>query len=103
MPRYNEPPTASEMEADCPFEPEIVDLIVEERERQIKLAHGGDTNEFDRRNTKNDWVAYITAYAGRAAEKVGRNERQGEGFSDNLIKVAALCIAALEAEQRGWC
>lgn len=77
---------------------DIIDAILKERERQIELAHGGDTDEFDAGNSHNDWIAYIVAYAGRAAEKVFRNEREGQTFRENIIKVAALCLAALEAE-----
>ena len=62
-----------------------------ERERQIVLRHGGDTAECDKQNTSNDWVAYISTYAGRATAKVGLN------FRTNMIKVAALAVAAIEA------
>ena len=79
----------------------IVGRILAERERQITLAHGGDTDAFDKANSRNDWIAYICAYAGRAAEKVKRNEREGQTFSDNLIKVGALVLAALEADTKG--
>lgn len=73
-----------------------------ERERQLWLAHGGDTNEFDKQNTQNDWIAYITAYAGRAAENVARNYGE-DGFRRNMIKVAALAVAAISAYDKGWC
>jgi len=79
----------------------IVISIIAERERAIVLAHGGDTNAFDKTNSRNDWIAYICAYAGRAAEKVARNEREGQTFSDNLVKVGALVLAALEADIKG--
>jgi len=81
----------------------IDDQILVERKRQGTLAIGGDTDAFDRTNTQNDWVAYIVAYAGRAAQKVKRNERENQSFRDNIIKVAALCQAALEAHDKGWC
>ncbi|MAT51427.1 MAG: hypothetical protein CMK32_09625 [Porticoccaceae bacterium] len=61
----------------------------------------------------NDWVAYITAYAGRAAEKVYRNQRESElngkdscdkkRFRENMVKVAALALAAIEAHENGYC
>jgi len=77
--------------------------IVSERERQIQLAHGGDTASFDETNTKNDWIAYINAYLGRASDRVFRNEREGQSFRDNMVKAAALALAAIEAHDRGFC
>jgi len=65
---------------------EILQMIEGERERQIKLAHGGDTDGFDKGNSRNDWIAYIIAYAGRASEKVFRNEREGCDFKEYMIK-----------------
>jgi hypothetical protein len=50
----------------------------------------------DEVNTVNDFVAYITAYAGRAAEKVRRNEREGVTSRDMFVKVGALAVAAIE-------
>ena len=75
---------------------EVLDALRQERQRQLDLEHGGDTDAFDQLNTKNDWVAYITAYAGRAADKCARNEREGQAFHDNILKAAALCVAALQ-------
>ena len=77
--------------------------VDEERQRQVGLAHGGSTEEFDRGNSRNDWVSYIVAYAGRAAGKVARNERQGEDFRENMVKVGALAVAAIEAYDKGYC
>ena len=83
---------------------EILNEILAERIRQIKFCKdGGDTNAFDKTNTKNDWVAFIAAYAGRASSKVFRNERQLEDFRTNMIKVAALSLAAIEAHDQGLC
>ncbi len=75
----------------------IIEEVVAERERQILLSHGGNTEKFDMQNTQNDWVAYICAYAGRAADKCKRNESEGCSFRTNMIKVAALAVAAIEA------
>lgn len=79
------------------------DDVVAERARQLELKHGGDTDSFDKSNSKNDWIAYVTAYAGRASDKVARNEREGQSFRDNMVKAAALCIAAIEAYDAGHC
>ena len=42
----------------------------------------------------NDWVAYITTYAGRATNAM-RNLKDSCEFRPNIIKVAALAVAAL--------
>lgn len=81
----------------------IIQQILAERERQLHLAHGGDTEAFDKGNSKNDWIAYVNAYIGRAAEKVFRNEKEGHEFRANMVKAAALCVAAIEASDKGYC
>jgi len=82
----------------------IVDEILKERARQIDVCkHGGDTNDFDKGNSRNDWIAYVTAYLGRAGHQVARNEREQQEFRDNMIKAAALCLAALESHDKGHC
>lgn len=77
--------------------------ILAERGRSVRLAHGGDTEAFDRGNTRNDWVSYVTAYTGRAADKVSRNEREGQMFRENMIKAAALCLSAVINHDKGYC
>ena len=77
--------------------------ISKERIRQIGLAYGGDTEEFDKLNSKNDWVAYIAAYIGRAADKVISNHNTERTFRENMVKAGALCIAAIEAFDKGYC
>jgi hypothetical protein len=81
----------------------ILNEIIAERLRQVDLKHGGGTVEFDKTNTQNDWVAYIAAYAGRASDKVARNDREGCDFRENMIKVAALAISAIKAYDQGYC
>ena len=81
----------------------VIDDIIEERSRQISLSHDGDTNKFDKGNSRNDWIAYLNAYSGRAAQKVFRNESEGQDFRTNMVKVAALCVAAIEAHDKGYC
>jgi len=48
--------------------------------------------EFDKKNTLNDWWAYINYYFSRSAE-MGNTKRQQRR---DLVKVAALAVAALE-------
>ena len=81
----------------------VLDDVAEERRSQIEKAHGGDTEEFDKSNSRNDWIAYLNSYSGRAAEKVFRNEREGCDFRENMVKVAALATAAIEAHDKGYC
>ena len=77
---------------------DIIEAIITERKRQRELAMNGDTDKYDRTtNLPNDWVAYICAYAGRAATCF-RNEREKQDFRTNMIKVAALAVAAIECE-----
>lgn len=81
----------------------IIAEIRAERERQKALALGGDTDAFDRTNTLNDWIAYVNAYTGRAAAKVFRNEKEKQNPRENLVKAAAILVAALEAHDAGHC
>ena len=81
----------------------VLNDIAGERKRQIELAYGGDTEVFDRSNARNDWIAYITAYLGRATANCQRNEREDQDFRANLLKAAALCVAAIEAHDKGYC
>jgi hypothetical protein len=75
---------------------EIFTEISVERERQRSLKWGGNTDKFDAENSMNDWVAYITTYAGRATNAM-RNLKDSCEFRPNMIKVAALAVAAIEA------
>lgn len=62
---------------------------------------GVDIAEFDSTNTCNDWIAYVNAYTGRAAKRVYRNEREGQSFRANMVKAAAVCMAAITAFDNG--
>lgn len=42
--------------------------VISERNKQKE-----NKEDFDKQNTANDWVAYISAYGGRAASKCLRN------------------------------
>lgn len=82
----------------------ILKEVLEERIRQIeKCRHDGDTDEFDKSNTRNDWICYITGYASRVADKLFINKKDSPDFRTNMKKVAALAIAAIEAHDQGWC
>lgn len=76
-----------------------------EKSRQLTNAayERGAELGCDRTNSKNDWIAYASAHLGRAAEKVVKNEREGQEFRDNMVKAAAVCVAAIESFDKGYC
>lgn len=64
------------------------------KERDAARARWGE--EFDDKNTVNDWIAYVSSYAARAfiwpfSPTV---------FRDSFIKVAVIAIAAVQALDR---
>ena len=77
----------------------IIDEITEERQRQKDVVVPDDN--FDAANSQGDWVSFITAYAGRASNRVSRNKRENQSFRDCMVKVAATAIAAIEAHDAG--
>lgn len=82
-----------------------LDDVIAERARQRTRMMDGvlPMEEFDKTNNANDWVAYICAYAGRASGRVARNAREGCDFRENMVKVGALALAAIEAHDKGYC
>lgn len=66
----------------------IFDAINAEREYQNKKWG----EEFNSKNTLNDWVAYIASYTGKAVTL----PFDANTYRTSLLKVAALCVAALE-------
>jgi len=79
----------------------VLDEVAAERQRQIDLAFGGNTEDFDTTNSQGDWVSFIAAYSGRAPCRVFRNKREGQSFRTNMIKVAAVATAAIQAYDAG--
>jgi hypothetical protein len=80
----------------------ILAEVMAARQRQIDKAHGGDTDRFDMDNTRNDWIAFITCYAGKAADRVFQNDNSAENFRARMLNVAALAMAAVEAVDVGY-
>ena len=75
----------------------IFDEIGTERKRQQKVWG----NEFDDKNTPNDWLAFITRYAARAAHLATvKSTETNEAYCSDLLKAATVCVAALEAFDR---
>ena len=74
----------------------LITEIAEERARQVKLWG----NDFDDKNTANDWVAYVCNYVAAGAY-VGRQEKYTpKRFREHLAKAAGLCISAMLAIDR---
>lgn len=69
----------------------ILEQIAQERARQESLPG----SEFDLKHTQNDWVAITNIYLSRAASRKHIPVSKQE-FNDNLIKAAAIILAALE-------
>jgi len=78
------------------IEDKIFEDIKNERERQKQHF----SEEFDRTNSINDWVAYIVVYLGRIT-RATRNQKEGyQAVSIKrkmFIKAAALIVAAIES------
>jgi hypothetical protein len=61
-----------------------------ERERHYQIERWG--HEFDKKNTRNDWVVYCIHYLTRASTIVAAEDE----FMQNMVKVATLAVAAIE-------
>ena len=72
----------------------IFNEINEEMDKAQK-KWGGDS--FDDKNTQNDWIAYITRYAGNALQL----DSNSPVFRESMIKVAGLAIRAVEQFDKG--
>lgn len=68
------------------------------REREYQNVKWGTTN--DDLNTPYHWSAYIGAYATRNLIGAPTQQRDTEAFRNDMIKVAALAVAAVEAIDR---
>ena len=66
-----------------------------DNEREYQLSRGWD-GDFDDENTLSDWGAYIADYLGRVIS----HESSPSKSRKNLVKVATLACAALEACDR---
>jgi hypothetical protein len=70
---------------------EIVDRILSERERNFNLPG----SEWDMKNTPNDWISIATSYLSSASSRK-HTLPAGNDFEEELIKSAAVILAALE-------
>ena len=70
---------------------QFLDRISSERDRQSDLPG----SEWDAKNTPGDWVAIVNHYVSSEVRRNGIVPSQAE-FEDNLVKAAAVILAALE-------
>lgn len=75
------------------------DLIQAEIDRQKTLPNAADIAAQEARNSLNDRVATALAYLGRVPQTVVRNTRESCDPVENLVKAAAVIVAAIEAER----
>lgn len=69
----------------------LLERIRAERQRQADLPG----SEWDAKNSPGDWVSIVTHYVSSEVRRNGMVP-EAEEFSDNLIKAAAVILAALE-------
>lgn len=69
--------------------------------REIEVEVNGALSKlpegYEDKNTQNDYIAYATAYLGRAAHGVFRNEREELDSRDFLVKAAGILVSAIVA------
>lgn len=70
--------------------------ILREVSEERKYQHSKWENDFDDKNTLNDWVANVTHYLAQSSSMVSQPTQQRK----HMLKVATLAIAALEAFDR---
>ena len=79
----------------------ILNEIREERQHQDKKWGGPD---HDDRHSPYAWAAFLTVYLGQAVSdfvnESGRPDSQLRKFRFNMVKVAALAVAAIEVVDR---
>ena len=71
---------------------DILERIKSERERQLDLPG----SELDANNTVNDWIAIAGYYLSQEACRATTTQTRQSDFESELIKAAAVIVAALE-------
>ncbi len=82
---------------------EILEQIQDERERQKTLYFNGvSVIELDKFNKSNDWISFIITRLGKCGTtNPGGSNHDIGNFRTQMIKVAALAVAAIEASDNG--
>lgn len=70
---------------------EIVESVLRERERHFNMPN----SEWDVKNSPNDWIAIAAAYLTSASTRKHTTPLVSD-FEDDLVKAAAVILAALE-------
>ena len=92
-----------------PIPEHIIDQLHEERVYQLEKGRKGKLQgpeegwsyAFDDKNTPSDWASFINIYLGRAVTTAAASGFSvNKDFRTNMLKVAALAIAAIEAVDR---
>jgi hypothetical protein len=81
---------------DEKFFDELVEVIRKERKRQNEMWG----NEFDDKNTINDWGIYIHRYVAKATKMRELDDDHEQAFRVNVMKAITIGFAALEAQAR---
>lgn len=74
------------------------DLIQAEIDRQKTLPNAAEIAAREASNTLDNRIAVAIGYIGRATPTLFRNTREGCDPVENLVKAAAVIVAAIEAE-----
>jgi len=77
----------------------IFEAIKQERAYQDGRWGGAD---HDDQHGPNEWIAFITAYAGKTFYCCKDHPADIQEFKRNMIKVAALAVAAIEWADRNY-
>jgi hypothetical protein len=75
----------------------VLSEIAAERTAQVEKGFSADADDHW---TQNDWISFVNAYTGRAAQYVVRNQSEGNKFRNMMLKAAAVAVAAIEAHDR---
>ena len=73
---------------------EIIERVRSERERHFNLPG----SEWDVKNTPNDWIAIAATYLSSGSSRK-HSKPTANDFEDDMIKAAAVIVAALENVQ----
>ena len=72
---------------------ELLDLILQERERQVGLSG----SEYDGNNSPNDWIAIASYYLTQNTRRATMlTPPSSDEYKNDLTKAAAVILAALE-------
>ena len=72
------------------------EIIFKEIDAERKKQEKKWGNDFDDKNTGNDWIAYITSYLGKGLTYPW----DGHRYRTRMVQVAALAVAAIENYDR---